>query len=95
MCYRLERVRWVACSADVESAVESALWDWWVEVHLFRCISTVSADSLWCHFGQEGSLSFGFDDALLGVFVSQPSPCYIQETQHPASCLLRPWRVVS
>jgi len=46
-------------------------------------------------FGMEGSRTFGFDEALPGVFVSQPSPCYVQETQHPASSLLGPRRVVS
>jgi hypothetical protein len=54
----------------------------------------MSADSLRFHFGKEGTRTFGFDEALLGVFVSQPSPCYAQETQHPASSLLGPQRVV-
>jgi hypothetical protein len=54
----------------------------------------MSADSLRCHFGKEGSRAFGYDEALLGVFVSQPSPFYAQETQHPASYLLGPWHVV-
>jgi hypothetical protein len=66
-----------------------------VEVHLYLCVSRVSADSLRCHFGKEGCRMIGFDEALPGVFVSQPSPCYAQETQQPASFLLRPWRVVS
>jgi hypothetical protein len=64
-------------------------------VHLFLCVSSVSADSLRCHFGKEGSRAFGYDEALPGVFVSQPSPFYAQETQHPASSLLGPRRVVS
>jgi len=38
---------------------------------------------------------FGYDEALHGVFVSQPSPFNAQEIQHPASSLLRPRRVVS
>jgi len=46
-------------------------------------------------FGMEGSRTFGFDEALLGVFVSQPSPCYAQETQHPTSSLLGPRCMVS
>jgi hypothetical protein len=46
-------------------------------------------------FGKEGSRAFGYDEALPGVFVSQPSPFYAPETQHPASSLLGPRRVVS
>jgi hypothetical protein len=34
----------------------------------------VSADSLRCHFGKERSQTFDYDEALPGVFVSQPSP---------------------
>jgi hypothetical protein len=64
-------------------------------VHLFLCVSSVSADSLRCHFGKEGSRAFGYDEALPGVFVSQPSHFYAQETQHPASSVLGPRRVVS
>jgi hypothetical protein len=55
----------------------------------------MAADSLQCHFGKEGSLTFGFDEALPGVLVSQPSPLYSQETQHPTSSLLGPWIVIS
>jgi len=80
---------------EVESALASALCVGRVEVHLFLSVSSVSADSLQCHFGKEGSRTFGFDEVLLGVFVSQPSPCCAQETQHPASFLLGPRRVVS
>jgi len=79
----------------VESALDSALCVGRVEVHMFLCISSVPADSLRCHFGKEGSRTFGFDEALLGVIISQPSPFYAQETQHPTSSLLRPRRVVS
>jgi len=66
-----------------------------VEVHQFLCASSESVDSLLCHFGKEGSRPFDFPEPLLGVFLSQPSPCYAQETQHPASSLLELWRVVS
>jgi len=48
-----------------------------------------------CHFGKEGSRAFGYDEALPGVFVSQPSPFYAQETLHPASSLLGPRHVDS
>ena len=86
-CYRLGRV---VCRAEVESALESALCVGQGEVHLFFCVSSMSADSLRCHFGKEGSRAFGYDEALPGVFVSQPSPVCAQETQHPASSLLGP-----
>jgi len=66
-----------------------------VEVHMILCISTVYADSFRCYFGKEGSRTFGYDEALPGVFVSQPSPCYAQETQHPTSSILGPRRMVS
>jgi hypothetical protein len=57
-CYQLVRV---ACCAGVVSALDSALFIGRGEVHLFLCLSTVSADSLWCHFGKEGSWTFGYD----------------------------------
>jgi len=44
---------------------------------------------------KEGSRTFRYDEVLLGVFVSQPSPFYAQETQYTTSFLLGPWRVVS
>jgi len=84
----------VACRAVVESALGSTLCVGRVEVHLFRCISSVSVDYLRCHFGKEGSQTFGFDEALPGVSVLQPSPFCAQETQHPASSLLGPRCVV-
>jgi len=62
----------VACRAEVESAVVSALCVGWVEVYLFICVSMVSADSMRFHFAKEGSRKLGFDEALQGVFVSQP-----------------------
>jgi len=79
----------------VESALESALCVGRVEVHLYLCVSGVSADSLRCHLGKEGSWAFSVDESLPGVFVSQPSPVYDQETHHPASSLLGPQCVVS
>jgi hypothetical protein len=59
-----------------------------VEVRLFLCTSSVSADSLLCHFGIEGSHLFDFYKPLPGVFLSQPSPFGDQETQLLASSLL-------
>jgi len=92
MGYRLGQV---VCPSDVESALESALCVGRGEVHLFLCVSSVSAHWLRCHFVKEGSRMCGYDEALPGVFVLQPSPFYAQETQHHASSLLRPCRVVS
>ena len=34
-----------------------------VEVHLFICVSSMSADCLQCHFGKEGIWTCGFDGA--------------------------------
>jgi len=78
-----------------ELALESALCVGRVEVHMIVCVSSVSADSLWCRVGMKGSRMFGFDEALPGVFVSQPSPLCGQETRHPTSSFLRPRRVGS
>jgi hypothetical protein len=64
----------VVCRAELGSALESKLCVAWGDVNLFLWVSTVSAESLRCHFGKEGSRMFGFDEALPGVFVSQPSP---------------------
>jgi hypothetical protein len=64
----------VACLAEVESALESALCVGRVEVYLFLSVSSMSADSLRCHFGKEGSRTFGFDEALPGVFLLHTSP---------------------
>jgi hypothetical protein len=61
----------VVCREEVESALETALCVGRGEVHLFLCLTSVSADSLWGHFGKEGSQTFGYDEALPGVFVSQ------------------------
>jgi hypothetical protein len=41
-----------------------------MEVHLIFYVSTVSADSVRCHSGKEGSRTTGFDKALPGVYVS-------------------------
>jgi len=85
----------VACRAEVESAMESVLCEGRAVVQLFLSVSRVSADSLPYHFGKEGSRTFGFDEALPGVFVRHPSPFSLQETKHPTSSLLGPRRVVS
>jgi len=35
----------------------------WAEVHLFLCLSSVSADCLRWHLGKEGIQACGFDEA--------------------------------
>jgi hypothetical protein len=55
----------------MDSALESALCIGGVDVHLFSCVLCLSADSIQCHVGKEGSQTFGFGKALLGVFLSQ------------------------
>ena len=59
-----------------------------VEVRRFLCASSVSADSLLCHFGMEGSHPCDIYKPLLGVFPSQLSPFYAQGPQLLASSLL-------
>jgi len=66
-----------------------------MEVHIFLHISSVSADSSRCHFGMECIPPFDCVEASPGVFLSQPSPFYALEMQHPASSLLRLQREVA
>jgi hypothetical protein len=80
---------------EVASALESAESVGGVEVHLLLWVCSMSVDSLRSHFRKEGSRKCGFVEALRGLFVSQLSPCYGQETQYHASSLLRPRPVVS
>jgi len=77
------QVTQVAFLADVACIV--------VEVHACLCASSMSVDSLLCQFGKERSRLFNFHKPLLGVFLLQPSPCFTQEAQHPASSLPRLW----
>jgi len=60
-----------------------------VEVRWLRWASSVSAVSLLCHVCMEGSRPYDFYKPLQGVFPSQPTPFYLQETQLLASSLLR------
>jgi len=60
-----------------------------LEVRWFHCASSVSADSLLCHFGMEGSCPYDIYKPLPAVILSQPSPWYAQETQLLAFSLLR------
>jgi len=66
-----------------------------MEVRRCLCASSLSADSLLCHFGMKGSRPFDFYKRLPDVFLSHPSPFYAQETQLLASSLLRLRREVS
>jgi len=84
-----------ALELNLELALKSALCVGLAEVHLFLCVSSVSTDSLRRHVGKQGIRACGVEEALLGVFVSQPSPVHDQETQHPATSLLGPPPVVS
>jgi len=74
----------------LQSALESAFWVGWVELHLFLVVSSMAADCLWCNFGKEGIWELGLDEAWLGVFLSQASPFYAQETEYHISSLLGP-----
>ena len=58
-CYWLGRIVFWAEGA---SALESAVCVGWAEVHV-HCASSVSADSVQCHFGKEGIQLCGFDEA--------------------------------
>jgi hypothetical protein len=86
-CYRLGQV---VFTADMVWALESAACVSYAEVLLFVCIASMYADFLRCHLDRVGIWLCGFDEALPGVFLSQPSPFYTYETQHPDSFLLRP-----
>jgi hypothetical protein len=66
-----------------------------VDVRQFLCASRVSADSLRCHFGMEGSRLFDIYKLLPGVFQSQPSPFYAKNTERLASSHLGLRREVS
>jgi len=59
-CYWLGRL---AFQAEVVSALEAAVCLGQVDVHLSVCDSSVTADSLWCHFGNEDILPCGFHEA--------------------------------
>jgi hypothetical protein len=60
-----------------------------VEVRQFFCASSVSVDSLLYHIRMERSQPYELNKPLPGVFPSQPSPSYAQETKLLASSLLR------
>jgi hypothetical protein len=72
----------------VEAAFRAKVPPVLVEVRQILCASSMSTDSLLCHFGMEGSRPFDFYQPLSGVFQSQPSPFNAQEPQLLASSLL-------
>jgi len=69
-----------------------------VEVPWFLCASSVSADSLLCHFGMEDSRQYDFYKPWPGVFRTQASPFDTRRTQclsssrlglgHQVTCLV-------
>jgi len=79
----------VVFRGDVASVLVLAVCVGLVEVHLFLCASTMSVYCMLCHFGYEVRHLFYFNDPTPSVFLSQPSPFYAQEGQHPTSSLLR------
>jgi hypothetical protein len=85
----------LALELALKTHVESVVCLCWAEVHLYLCVSSVSPDILRCHFDKEGIHPFDFEEALPGVLLSQPSPCYALETQHLASFLRGLLREVS
>jgi len=49
--------------AEVASVLVSAVSVGWVEVNLFLCTPSKSAEFFRCRFGKEGIRQFGFDKA--------------------------------
>jgi hypothetical protein len=80
---------WVVCWALVALAKESAIGIGQVEVHQFNRVSSGSAQYLRCHFGKEGSQTCGLDEVQTRVFLTQPSPLDVQETEHVALSLVQ------
>jgi hypothetical protein len=67
----------VACQVEVPLVVE--------EARKFLSASSVSEDSVHCHFGIEGRRLFDDYKPLTGICLSQPSPFDEQETILPTS----------
>ena len=85
-CQRMARVAFLV---DVVLVLVSAISVRLEEVHPCLWTSRVYVDSSRCHFGKEGSHRLDFHTPSLGVVLSQLSPFYAQEIQHPASSLPR------
>ena len=67
----------------------SAVFIGLVQVLLFHCAWSVSANSLVCNIGNEGSHPCDICEPQPGVFLSHPSPFNDQKTQLPTSSLDR------
>ena len=75
----------MALLAEVASDMVSDICVGLVQEHLYLCYSSVSVDSLLSDFGKDNSHLIVSDVLELGVFQSQHSLFYAQETQHPDS----------
>ena len=86
----LPQCLWVAQFAfwvEVVSVLVSAVRVILVDMHLCLHTSSVSADSLLCHLGKEGSHQVNCHEPEPGVMLLRPYHWYAQETQLPASSL--------
>jgi len=63
-------------------------------VSRIHCASSLSADSLRCHFGKEGSRPYHVYEPLPGMILSQLSSVNAEETQLLASSVVRLWHKV-
>jgi len=84
-CYWMEHL---AFRVNVASVLVPAAKVVLVEVHVCRCISSVSGDSVQCHFCKEGSHLSDFPKAMWGAYPALPSHCIALQTQLPTSSLL-------
>jgi hypothetical protein len=85
----------LAFRPEVASALQFSVCFSQVELHMFLCITIVSAYSLWCHLVKAAIQLCGLDQASQHIFLSQPLIVYNKETHHLASSHLRTWREVS
>jgi hypothetical protein len=80
--YQWERV---VFEGEPVSALVAAVYLADMEVHMFVCVSSMSADSLSCHFGKEGIQPCGIDKAYLVVVLLQSLSGYERYNQLPSS----------
>jgi hypothetical protein len=64
----------VAFPTEVASGQVLSVCDSYMEVHLFLYVSSLSKESLRCHFGKECICPVDFVEASPGVFRLQPLP---------------------
>jgi hypothetical protein len=74
--------------AEMLSALVSDFCIGQAEEHPYFFASSLCGYSTLWHFATEDTRLCGSDESSLGVFPSQPSPFYAQETQLPSSSLL-------